>query len=352
MRYHLTAWTVLLVFCFSVTPNLLFCQAEKQVQAAIVGFYNLENLFDTIDDAAINDEEFLPDGANRWDSEKYLTKLERLSEVIDAIGKEDTPDGLAVLGISEIENISVIEDLVNTPRLRPYHFKIVHYDSPDRRGIDVGFIYREKYFEVTNSASYRLVIRDRPDFRTRDQLVVSGLLLGDPVHIIVNHWPSRRGGEKASRPLRNAAAGLSRHIADSLLLLDPEAKIIMMGDLNDNPTNESVKLIMRARGDEQRLRKGDFYNPMYKMYKQGLGSNAWRDTWSLFDQAIVSQGLLGDDYRSLKFFKAVIFNEGFLIQKEGRYKGYPWRTFGGGVWMGGYSDHFPVYLLLLKEAGW
>ena len=180
-------------------------------------------------------------------------------------------------------------------------------------------------------------------------MVVSGKLLGDPIHFIVNHWPSRYGGEKRSRPLRNAAAELSRQLVDSLLAIDPEAKIILMGDLNDNPNNESVKDIMRAKGDTSKLAAGDFYNPMYAMYKKGIGSNAYRDAWSLFDQTLLSQGLLGKDYSTFTFYRAHIFNKGFLIQKDGRYKGYPYRSFAAGTWQGGYSDHFPVYVVLMRE---
>ena len=345
------------IFAFSVTTAIILtlsmasqAQTEKQFQMALVGFYNLENLFDTIDDPNKRDEEFLPDGQNRWNTEKYMTKLANMSEVISQIGRDDDPDGLAVLGISEIENRQVIEDLINTPLLKPMGFKIIHYDSPDKRGVDVGMIYRPKYLEVTNTKSYRLTIPGMDHFYTRDQLVVSGKLLGDDIHFIVNHWPSRRGGEKASRPLRNAAAALSRHIVDSLLALNPQAKIIVMGDLNDQPTNESVLKIMNAKGNKDKLKDGEFYNPMYKLYKQGIGSGAWRDTWSLFDQTLLSQGLLSNDYSTYKYYGVRIFNKSFLKQKEGRYKGYPYRTFAGGTWMGGYSDHFPVYVILIREV--
>lgn len=326
-------------------------QQEKKYQVVVAGFYNVENLFDTVNDPQTRDEEFLPDGENRWDTEKYLHKLTQLSTAIAGIGSDYTPDGIAILGLSEIENRKVIEDLVNTPALKERNYKIVHYDSPDRRGVDVGLIYQQKYFTVTNTTSNRLIISGRDDFYTRDQLVVSGEMAGESVHFIVNHWPSRYGGEKRSRPLRNAAAKLSRKLADSLLNIDPEAKIIVMGDLNDNPNNESVKDIMRAGGDMEDLAPGDFFNPMYTMYKKGIGSNAWRDTWSLFDQALLSQGLLGSDRSTFTFYKAHIYNKGFLIQKDGRYKGYPYRSFGGGTWMGGYSDHFPVYVVLIRESG-
>ncbi|NOX85765.1 MAG: endonuclease/exonuclease/phosphatase family protein [Chlorobi bacterium] len=339
-------FSFLLVFLQSV---LLRAQDDKKIQVAVIGFYNLENLFDTIDDPEKRDEEFLPNGTNKWDTEKYLHKIGNMSKVISKIGKSFTPDGISVLGISEIENRAVIEDLINTPLLKPFHFRIIHYDSPDRRGVDVAMIYQPKYLEVTETKSYRLVIPDMPDFYTRNQLLVSGKLLGEDIYFIVVHWPSRYGGEKRSRPLRNAAAELSRHICDSLLALNPDSKIIVMGDLNDNPTNESIKKIMRAKPDTVNLAPGDFYNPMYKLYKKGIGSTAWMDTWSLFDETLLSQGLLGNNFETLTYFTVRIFNKPFMQQKEGRYKGYPYRTFAGGTWMGGYSDHFPVFVVLARE---
>ena len=190
MRHILQKIVIFFLLCLWLTPQIMFAQEEKKYQLAVVGFYNLENLFDTIDDPEKRDEEFLPEGDNNWDSKKYLPKLEMLSEVIDKIGKDHTPDGVAILGISEIENSFVIEELIKTPLLIPHNFGIVHYDSPDRRGVDVGMIYKKKYFTVTNSASYRLRIPDMDNFLSRDQLVVSGKLLGDEIYFIVNHWPS------------------------------------------------------------------------------------------------------------------------------------------------------------------
>ena len=342
----------LVFFAFLVLPfSGLRAQQKKKLAVAIVGFYNQENLFDTINDPKINDEEFLPDSPNHWNTEKYLHKLANMSKVISLIGTDINPDGVALLGVSEVENLRVMKDLASQPLLKNRHFGIVHYDSPDRRGIDVGLFYNPKYFKLINSRSYRLHVPGMPNFRTRDQLLVSGLLLGDTVYVIVNHWPSRYGGEKRSRPLRNAAAGLTRHISDSLLRLNPEAKIIVMGDLNDNPTNESVMKVMRAV-PKNKMKPGDFYNPMYKLYKEGIGSTAWRDTWSLFDQIFVSPALLGPVtlHSGLKFYKAFIFNKPFMQQKDGRYKGYPYRTFAGGTWLGGYSDHFPAYIVLVKQV--
>ncbi len=340
--------TILLTGLINVSP--LKAQSKKTYQSALVGFYNLENLFDTVNDPKIDDEEFLPNGPNHWNTEKYLHKLAQMSKVISKIGTDVNPDGIAVLGVSEVENRKVVEDLIHTPLLKNRHYKIIHRNSPDRRGIDVALIYNPKYLKVTATKMYRLHIANKPYFRTRDQMLVSGLLHGDRFYFIVNHWPSRYGGEKRSRPLRNAAARLTRHISDSLLELNPEAKIIVMGDLNDNPTNESVLKIMKAKGNRNKLKKGDFYNPMYKLYKKGFGTTAWRDTWSLFDQIFLSPGLLDRDFSTWKYYKVKIFNKHFMQQQEGKYKGYPYRTFAGGTWLGGYSDHFPVYVILIKEV--
>ena len=272
-----------------------------------------------------------------------------MAKVISQIATDVTPDGIAVLGVSEIENRGVLEDLVKEDAIKEHNYKIVHYDSPDRRGVDVGLLYQPKYFQVINTNSHTLYMEDT-NFRTRDQLVVTGILDGEKVHIVVNHWPSRSGGEKKSRPKRNAAGKLSRFIVDSLLTLNKNAKIIVMGDLNDDPVNPSVKEHLRAKGKESQLEEGDLFNPMYKMYQDGIGSLAYRDSWNIFDQVIISQALMGEDKSDYKFYKAKVYNKNFLLQKDGRYAGYPFRTFAGGIYLGGYSDHFPVFIYLIKEV--
>ncbi|NLL28889.1 MAG: endonuclease/exonuclease/phosphatase family protein [Bacteroidales bacterium] len=341
-----------LVFCFIlfVFASCSFSQ-EKSYNIACVAFYNLENLFDTINDPKINDEEFLPNGANRWNTEKYKKKLANMAEVISQIGDEYTKGGPIAIGLSEIENISVLNDLVKEPKLAKSGYVPILIDGPDRRGVDVAFMYREEYFKLISVKSIRLFLEDRPDFKTRDQLLVSGIILGDTVHFIVNHWPSRSGGEKRSAPLRAAAAQLARKTVDSIMNINPMAKIIVMGDFNDNPTNASLYKILGAAKDvDYAINNTGLYNPMYNMFKKhGLGSNAYRDSWSLFDQIILSRGLLGKDRSSLKLYKTLIFNRDFLKQKEGAFEGYPFRTFVGGQFMGGYSDHFPVYVFLIKE---
>ncbi len=323
---------------------------EKQYRVGCIAFYNLENLFDTVNDPLKNDEEYLPAGKNEWNSGKYLSKLRNMAQVIPQIGDEMISGGPVLIGVSEIENRKVLEDLVKTPPMDQSGYEIVHYDSPDRRGVDVGLLYRKDHFTVTHTASLRLSMPDRPDWFTRDQLVVSGLLDGEPIHVIVNHWPSRSGGEAASAPLRDAAARLTRSIVDSLMNKEPGAKIVVMGDLNDNPTDNSLLKELRAQKKPEQTGKKDLFNPMYRMYvKEGLGSLAYRDSWSLFDQIIISGALLGDDSSTFKFWKAKVFNRPFLAQKEGAFKGYPDRTHAAGVYLGGYSDHFPVYIFLLKE---
>ena len=322
---------------------------NKKYQIATIAFYNLENLFDTIDTPGVRDTEFTPEGKAKWTGKRYYQKLDNMSEVISKIGSDVTKEAPAIIGVSEIENKQVLEDLVKTENLKKYDYHIVHYDSPDRRGIDVALLYRPEYFKFLNSASRRLTIKGKPDFKTRDQLVVSGLLNGEQIYLIVNHWPSRRGGEKRSRPLRNAAADLSRSIVDSIFNIDADAKIILMGDLNDDPVNESVRLHLKANGDISKLSKGQLYNTLKKFYDKGIGSLAYRDSWNLFDQIIISQSLLSKNTSSLEFYKSGIFNKNFLKQQKGRYQGYPFRTYAGGVYIGGYSDHFPTYIFLVKE---
>jgi len=341
---------LLSVFISACIATMVSAQQDVKYSVASVGFYNLENLFDTVNNIELqNSTEFTPEGLNKWTSKRYHEKLKNMAFVISEIATDVTPDGLAILGIAEIENRGVLEDLVKESIIIKRNYQIVHYDSPDERGVDVGLLYQPRYFKVTNSRSHTLKMADT-SFLTRDQLVVSGLLGGEMIHVIVNHWPSRRGGEKASRPDRNAAADLSRSIVDSLLKIDPNAKILVMGDLNDDPVNQSVKDHLRAKGREDLLMSGDMFNPMYKLYKEGIGSLAYDDAWNLFDQIIVSQGLLGPDKSTWKYYNARVYNKNYMKQKDGAYAGYPLRTFAGGVYMNGYSDHFPVYVNLVKEV--
>lgn len=343
--------TTLLIIVFSLFISSLFAQ-DKQYKVAAVGFYNLENLFDTIKDPVTWDAEFLPDGERHYNTAVYSEKLTNLSKVISELGTDMTPDGVAILGVAEIENRSVLEDLIVQPSIKNRDYRIVHHDSPDRRGVDVGLLYNPKYFEVKNSTPlYVPLFDDSGDtIFTRDILWVYGLFDGEPLHLFVNHWPSRRGGEAASSPRREAAAAVCRSVIDSLMDVDKNTKVIIMGDLNDDPVNKSVSKILKARGKEEQIRPGDLYNPWYSFYKKGLGTLAWQDAWNLFDQVIVSSALLNKDQSGFFFMRNEVFNKPYLKQKSGRYKGYPHRTYVGGTYVGGYSDHFPVFIYLLKEV--
>jgi len=331
---------------FISTENT-FAQEKKQYKVGCVAFYNIENLFDTI--PGPNDIEFTPEGANKWNTEKYNVKLDHMSDVISQLGNEMFPGGPAIVGICEVENRSVVEDLVNTPRLKSSKYGFVHYDSPDKRGVDVAMLYRTDFFKVISSRSVRLRISDRLNWTTRDQLVVSGYFDNELIHVIVNHWPSRSGGEKRSEPLRRAAAALARTIVDSIFATDINSKIFIMGDLNDDPVNASVYDILKAKGKAEDVKQGGLFNPMWKMYKDGIGSLAYRDSWNIFDQIIVSEPLLGNDKSTFKYLKAKVFNAPFITQKKGQYAGYPLRTYVGSTWQGGYADHLPVYMFIIKE---
>ena len=344
--------TLLLIACIgSISVGLAQeLDPEKEYVSVCVGFYNLENLFDTLDTEHVRDSEFTPDGSKNWNTEKYQQKLENMASVIAAMATGVNPDGPAVLGVCEIENISVLEDLVKMPAIKNRNYKIVHYDSPDKRGIDVALLYQEKYFTLESSRTISLVTEDT-GFYTRDQLLVSGILDGEEMHFMVSHWPSRRGGEKRSRPKREAAADLGRSVIDSIQAVNPKAKVVYMGDLNDNPNNSSVKSHLNCESNIHRVSHPKLYNPMANLFQKGIGTAAWRDNWNLFDQIICTPELVTKDadYDTYRFYLAKIYNKDFLIQSEGSYAGYPFRSFVGNNWLGGYSDHFPVYILLIKE---
>lgn len=343
----------LLLFVILTVPFYSNAQDKKTFKANTIAFYNLENLFSLEDDPFTVYHDRTPRADGFYNQEIYEAKLKNLSKVISEIGADITGTTPAIVGFCEIENRKVIEDLVNQEPLLSSDYGIIHFHSPDRRGIDVALIYKKGLFVPSNSQSRELKIyRDNdPDQRiyTRDQLVVSGSLDGDEIHFIVNHWPSRSGGEARSRPNRLKAAALNKKIIDSLHTIDPYAKIITMGDFNDDPTNESIKDILKAKSKKEDLQIMEMFNPMEEMLKRGLGTLAYRDGWNLFDQTIISKGLIDKDYSSYQFYKAGIYNPPYLANPRGRYKGYPYRAFADGGFTGGYSDHFPVYAVLIKE---
>jgi hypothetical protein len=323
---------------------------DKQYKIVSVGFYNLENLFDTVDDTLINDEEFLPNGARAWTEARYQEKLTNMAYVISQIGIQDAKAGLSILGVSEIENRKVLEDLVVQKSIKDRNYKIIHYDSPDRRGVDVGLLYNPSHFTPISTSAIPLInTEDGKRLYTRDVLYVKGLLDSDTIHVMVNHWPSRSGGEARTAPFRNNGAKLCRKVIDSLLKIDEHVKVFVMGDLNDDPTDESLKSHLRAVGSLKEMKKTTMFNPFEDFFRRGQGSNAYRDSWSLFDQIVISKGVTDKKCEGYFYFKANIFNKAFLVQTSGQYKGYPFRTFSGDTYQSGYSDHFPTYVYLIKE---
>ena len=259
-----------------------------------VMFYNFENLFDTINDPEILDEEFTPDGPKKWNSVKYNKKIGNLERVLFDIAALDK-NYPAVIGVSEVENRSVLEDVIATPKLAPANYRIVHYDSPDARGVDVAFFYRPDVFELEGSAPIPFTMEGLPNFKTRDIVTMWGTIEGEPFYFMVAHWPSRLGGKEASAPKRERAAEIMRRAADSVLRLDPATKVVMMGDFNDDATDDSITEVLGAKGDIRKLEPGDYYNPFINVLKAGYGTLAYQDAWNLFDNIVVSENLVAGD---------------------------------------------------------
>lgn len=328
-------------------------QNETKYKVHTVAFYNLENLFHPDNDPITFDDDRTPDGKDHWTEEIYWLKIGNMAQVLSEIGKDVTGTSPALIGVCEIENRTVLEDLLGNKAFDQDRFGIVHFNSPDRRGIDVALLYNKNVFTPSSSTKYELkLFHNLPPFKriyTRDQLLVSGYLDGEKIHLIINHWPSRSGGEAASAYKRMKAARLNRWIIDSIFSEEPNARIITMGDLNDDPTNKSVKKVLKTTSRKGGLGMGQLYNPMEDMFKKGLGTLAWRDGWNLFDQMIISSEWLKADYSSYRFYRGGIFNKSYLETPAGKYKGYPFRSFSNGSFTGGYSDHFPVFLYLIKH---
>lgn len=327
--------------------------SQKDFQVRTVAFYNLENLFDTVDDPEKNDEAspIMEMTGNR--DEVYQKKLNNMAKVISEIGLEETKNSPVILGVAEVENRKVLEDLIGTKYLRKNNYEIIHYDSPDLRGIDVGLIYQSKYFRPTHHETFELRLWDEEGMRiyTRDQLLVSGYLDDELIHIIVNHWPSRRGGEAKSSHKREKAAYLTSQIIQKIQEEDPEAKIIIMGDLNDDPTNSSLKKVLKTESKKANVTEMEIYNPTEDMFRRGQNTLVYRDNINLFDQIMFTSPLLTTkkEYSSYKMFKVNVFNPQYLTTQNGKYKGYPHRSFSRNNFINGYSDHYPIYMLLIKE---
>ena len=325
---------------------------EKRFALYGIGFYNLENLFDTIHDYAPdgtdkNDYEYLPTGTNRWGTMKYNSKLKNMSTVLSQLATDRIPAGATLIGISEIENRRVVEDLLKQPALADRGYEIAHAESPDIRGVDCAFIYNPKQFRL-ETVSYPLYLHeDGTVSHTRGFLTVGGTLAGERIHFIVCHWPSR-----ASESARRERAGeLVRAVKDSILSLYPGTSVIIMGDLNDDPDDKSIAQSLGAKKNKEECAPSDLYNPWWKTLRNdGVGTLKYDGKWNLFDQIILTGNLVDGDRSHLQYFKNEIFVRDYMVQHEGKYKGYPLRTTSSGAWTNGYSDHFPTTVYLIKEV--
>ncbi len=341
---------VLKIFICLFCCMLTCAQDQNLYHVYTVAFYNVENLFDTVKDSLIFDEDFTPEGSNAWTKERYRIKIEHVSKVISGIGiryRKRPPD---IIGLCEVENLKVLQDLVAHPMLSPFDYGIIHQNSPDERGIDVAMLYNKHTFLPVSIKYHSLNLLNEQRYKeyTRSQLVVHGFLDNEAMYLIVNHWPSRRGGETRSRPYRIAAAELNLSIIDSVKRTDFAPAIIGMGDFNDDPTDYTFKKVLRTKRKSIALEDQELYNPMEQLFLRGEGSLAYRDRWSLFDQFYIS-GNLKNGNAPMQLWKAGIYNPQFLRTQTGTFIGYPFRTYAGGRYTAGYSDHFPVYLYLIKK---
>ena len=320
--------------------------ATEQVKSKLqVAFYNVENLFDITDDPLTEDDEFTPYSAKEWNEERYRDKLDRLAKVLGGIGKGAPP---TLIGLSEVENMQVLNDLIQLSPI-PDRYKAVHYDSPDIRGIDVGFLYDSELFTLIDHRKYGISFDFDPTVTTRDILYVKGGIKGDTIHLFVNHWSSRRGGVQASEPKRLEAAKVLRIAVDSVFMGDKDAKVIIMGDFNDEPNNKSVLETLKARPDTalRYLKPFDLCNLMYTLKMQTYGTYNYRGNWNMLDQIIVSGSLIHSK-KGVRISEttARIFQQPWMMYEDRKYGTRPSQTYGGPNYYGGYSDHLPVYLNL------
>ena len=341
---------VFTIFFISSTFLIGQTDSKKNFLVNTIAFYNVENLFDTINDPKTWDDDRTPKGRDRWTSVIYKKKLKNIAKVIAEIGFDLTNQAPSVIGLCEIENRGVLEDLIKTESLIKENYQIIHYDSPDERGIDVAMLFKQNRFIVSSSKTYPLYLKRKDGSRdyTRDHLLVSGFLDKDPIHFIINHWPSRSGGQMRSEPSRILAGKLNKKIIDSILQSSPKANIISMGDFNDNPGDKSIKPILNTIFKKNKIKEGQVFNPMEELYRKGYGSYKYRGKWDMIDQFLLSKNLV-DNNNGLFFLKASVFNKKYLINPSGKYEGYPFKSFAGGKFLNGYSDHFPIYLYLAKE---
>lgn len=330
--------------CSPIKPATFNQVPVEEHRTATIAFYNVENLFDTEDDPKINDQDFLPTADSRWDETRYRVKLANMASVIEQLGSPNGPD---VIGLAEIENQRVLNDLVAQPLLAARKYKIIHFESPDPRGIDVALLYKPDRFQPTTQRAVPVVLPDTT-LSTRDILLVSGTLNGEPITFMVNHWPSRRGGQEKSDARRFAAADQARKLVDEQLAANPQARVLLMGDFNDTPLDSSIARRLRATYDIKNLQQGQLYNAFYDYQVRSIGTICYKQKCDVFDQMIMSLGLTQDIGLHYQAGSANIYKPVRIQSQEEKYKGEPLRTYGGRKYLGGFSDHFPVYLTLTK----
>lgn len=313
-------------------------------------FYNLENFYDTHNDSITLDDDFTSFGMKHWGREKYATKLNNTYKVIASVGGWEPPE---IIGICEVENKWVVNEIANGTPLRKFNYKYIHYDSPDARGIDVALLYRPDKFTPIFHQPIRIVFPFDTVSKTRDVLYVRGLTTTkDTLHLFVNHFPSKYGGAMITIPKRNYVASILKSKVDSILMQSPSANIIIMGDFNDEPTDESLLKNLNAKCNISDVKSTDLYNLMCSLKNtEKIGSNKFREQWSLIDQIIVSASLAKNTKKwHVKNYRAYIFKAEYLLQTDETYMGVrTFRTYTGARYTGGYSDHLPVFMDLIYE---
>ena len=327
--------------------------AQRKFNVYAVGFYNLENLFDTQHDEGKNDYEYMPNGSYKWNDLKYNRKLHNMARALSDMGTDMLPGvGCAVIGVSEVENAHALTDLCAQPELAARGYKFAHIEGPDRRGVDCALLYNPSLFTLCDVKLVQYVQELEADsaYKTRGFLTVTGYLAGDPVGIIVCHWPSRASGSF----YRESGGRQVKVVKDSLLALNPNMKVMVMGDMNDDPQNKSMSVELRAKKKLKDVKEGDMFNPWWAILDSGTGTLSYQGSWNLFDQIVMTPNMLDiqgiKDYTTLTYLKCQIQRFDYLINKEGKYKGTPKRTTASGEWLDGYSDHLPVAVYLVKDA--
>jgi predicted extracellular nuclease len=342
LKVFILVFLLLNVDCvFAIEPEVT--QAKYDPKRNItVAFYNVENLFDTVNQQGERDGEFTPSGKNKWTQERYTKKLTDISKVLSSVNKNELPE---IIGLCEIENRKVLDDLVKTYLLKKGNYAIAHFESPDYRGIDCALLYRPDEFKVKSASPVHISFPDDAEYTTRDILLVKGETRNrEEFCIFVNHWPSRTSGLEQSEPKRLAAARILKSKIDSVLRVTPAMNIIVMGDMNDEPSNQSLNMVLGAKNPG--VAGTGLLNLMYPLHLEKKGTYNYRGSWNMLDNIIVSAGLL--DNRGLKCNqrKGFVFNEKWMENFDEKGVMYPNRTYGGPNYYGGVSDHFPVYILL------